>query len=137
MKLQDQVCRLQQSKKLNQLGIIQGGSVFYFDTEQIDVEVPIFNSGFNGDGQYFNAETCFAAFNVAELGIMCNSETYTWRTGSENSEYAHWEWIDEGNTNAMGVYATEAEARAEMLIYLLKNNLVTAGEVNARLTQTT
>ena len=120
MKLSEQVCALEQAKKLYALGV-ERRSLFYHFHGRIEHEA-------------FGSEY-YSAFTVAELGVMCNSEVYTWRTGSVNSEYANWEWIDEGGQNGMGVYATEAEARAAMLIYLLENNLVTPAEINQRLTQ--
>lgn len=145
MKIELQVCTLEQAKRLNELGIKQGLSIFFYDTV---VNKTFFNEN-NVDG-YFNAETCFSLFTVAELGMMLpdganisgdnhvaqfhsfricvsaqrNNEKYCCYADNsspvESTEYGDvytvWKTIS-GNT--------EAEARAAMLIYLLENSLIT------------
>lgn len=147
MKIENQVCTLEQAKKLKTLGINQDAAYLCFlensagkyilDTVEgnfnshcIDYEISVHPGGFEASF----IEQVIAAFTVAELGVMLPSETHTQRTGSEDSEYDNWEWVDDGNGNANGLYNTEVEARAAMLIYLLENNLTTAEEVNQRLT---
>mgnify|MGYP000317131226 CR=1 FL=1 len=131
MKIENQVCTLEQAKKLTALGVTAEPLFWYV----IDID-PITPLDIIQKWQHSNFDQCekYAAFTVAELGVMLPSETHTQRTGSEDSEYDNWEWVDDGNGNANGLYNTEVEARAAMLIYLLENNLTTAEEVNQRLT---
>ena len=133
MKLEQQVCTLEQAKKLKELGVEQ--KVLYQwkvnDVQTVVIDTPMamwIERYVPPVGNAF-----YAAFTVAELGVMLPSETFTQRTGSEDSEYDNWEWVDDGNGNANGLYETEAEARAAMLIYLLENHLTTPEEVNQRL----
>lgn len=64
MKLQDQVCTLEQAKRLAELGVVQGGSTFYFDKHEL------FINSHTNTGYYHNPQFCFSAFTVAELGVM-------------------------------------------------------------------
>jgi len=134
MKIENQVVTIEQAKKLKELGVEQ--KVLYQwkvnDVQTVVIDTPMamwIERYVPPVGNAF-----YAAFTVAELGVMLPSETHTQRTGSEDSEYDNWEWVDDGNGNANGLYNTEVEARAAMLIYLLENNLTTAEEVNQRLT---
>lgn len=135
MKLQNQVCNLEQAKKLSELGIVQGKSIFFYDTWMSDKNKLQYNSGHqNGDG-YKNPESCFSAFTLSELGTMLDSETYTQRTGSEDSKYANWEWMNDGNETGSGLFATEVEARCEMLITALTNGTQSVETCNSRLVE--
>ncbi len=131
MKIENQVVTIEQAKKLTALGVT--AEPLYWHVIDID---PITPMDIIQKWQHSNFDQCekYPAFTVAELGVMLPSETHTQRTGSEDSEYDNWEWVDDGNGNANGLYNTEVEARAAMLIYLLENNLTTAEEVNQRLT---
>jgi len=130
MKLEQQVCTLEQAKKLMALGVT--AEPLYWHVIDIDPLTPM---DIIQKWQHSNFDQCekYPAYTVAELGVMLPSETHTQRTGSEDSEYDNWEWVDDGNGNANGLYNTEVEARAAMLIYLLENNLTTPEEVNQRL----
>lgn len=148
MKLEQQVCTLEQAKRLKELGVDQNCSYLCFlensagkymlDTIEgnfnshcRDYEISVHPGGFEASF----VEQAIAAFTVAELGVMLPSETLTIRRGSENSEYANWEWEDESEGKACGVFATEAEARADHLIMRLENALITPSEVNLKVTQ--
>ena len=130
MKIENQVVTIEQAKKLKELGVTAEPLFWYV----IDID-PITPLDIIQKWQHSNFDQCekYPAYTVAELGVMLPSETFTQRTGSEDSEYDNWEWVDDGNGNANGLYETEAEARASMLIYLLENNLTTPEEVNQRL----
>ena len=130
MKIENQVVTIEQAKKLKELGVTAEPLFWYV----IDID-PITPLDIIQKWQHSNFDQCekYPAYTVAELGVMMPSETFTQRTGSEDSEYDNWEWVDDGNGNANGLYETEAEARASMLIYLLENNLTTPEEVNQRL----
>ncbi len=74
MKLENQVCTLEQAKKLKELGIVQD-SLFYhiecnpnvFEIEQIDE---------NSYKNYDKGDPVFSAFTVAELGEMLPTRSY-------------------------------------------------------------
>ena len=129
MKLSEQVCALEQAKKLYALGV-ERRSLFYHFHGRIEHEA-------------FGSEY-YSAFTVAELGVMLpmqvTSGKYDLKGGYGVSVisplcFAMDDAEDAGNKFNWGRYATEAEARAAMLIYLLENNLVTPAEINQRLTQ--
>ena len=130
MKIENQVVTIEQAKKLKELGVTAEPLFWYV----IDID-PITPLDIIQKWQHSNFDQCekYPAYTVAELGVMMPSETFTQRTGSEDSEYDNWEWVDDGNGNANGLYETEAAARASMLIYLLENHLTTPEEVNKRL----
>lgn len=144
MKPEQQVCTLEQGRRLKELGIT-GCSLFYW------VDLTAYGKKMAPNGYeimphdeatheskgccFTDFDTTFNAFIVSELGQMCNSETCTMRTGTEMSEYANWEWQHQGNDQALGLFNTEAEARAALLIHLLETNHLTAEEANKRLMQ--
>ena len=122
MKIEDQICTLLQAERLNELGVIQGKSVFYYDTS------PAVKIAYNRSTQnpgYFYSNSCFSAFTVSELSVMLleYAETYfskngTWRIGDADADFD-----------------TQAEASADRLIYILENDIITVEEVNNRLTK--
>ena len=130
MKLSDQVIPLDQAKRLKELGIEQDSHFYWYKHSPTDESITWLASHTDYEG-----EPIASAFTVAELGVMLPSETLTIRRGSEDSAYPNWEWEDEGNEQAFGLYASEAEARAAMLIHLLENNLITPAEANKRLAE--
>ena len=127
MKIEDQICTLLQAERLNELGVIQGKSIFYYDTFP-SVKFPSFKIAYNRNTEnpgYFYSNSCFSAFTVAELSVMLleYAETYfskngTWRIGDADADFD-----------------TQAEASADRLIYILENDIITVEEVNNRLTK--
>ena len=134
MKIENQVCTLKQAKRLKELGIQQVGYFSHqhypentYRIEAQEVINPMQKEGITDPGEWYSA------FTVSELGQMLYSETGTQRKGSEDSEYANWEWIDDNNQLGMGMFATEAESRADMLITLIEKKLVDIKDCNERL----
>ena len=144
MRIQDQVSTRTQAIKLKGLGIVQN-SLYYYH--------PIFREPVGGsENNYFNnKEEYSSAFTVAELGIMlpdvyADNQWYTIPNAGYNKEGVNLEpphcfslHIGE-TTDKMDsepfdgyCYSTEAEARAEYLIYLLDNKFITPEEINNRL----
>ena len=117
MKLSEQVCALEQAKKLYALGV-ERRSLFYHFNGRIENEA-------------FGSEY-YCAFTVAELGEMLPDICHTMKA---NNSWACFYRDTIKNKYKIELGPTEAEARAAMLIYLLENSLVTPAEINQRLTQ--
>lgn len=141
MKLENQVCSLEQAKRLNELGIIQESlfyycqdippnnpSLHYYGYAQENIPIDLLfgkQSELSTSNLFFE----YSTFTVAELGVMIPDSYYLPVNKGNNG----W-WISNIRTEDESKLASiEAEARAEMLIYLLENSLITAEEVNQRL----
>lgn len=137
MKLHDQCCTEQQGDRLKELGIAQE-SLFYHTHSDWGV-MPRGSIDFSGDPS--------SAFTVAELSQMLPDYYPSWRFKvNEKSEDVKWvatvicgpkpQGIDDIHTahefDRFG--KTQAEALATLLIALLETNVITADEVNKRLT---
>lgn len=128
MKLEDQVCTLEQSKKLSALGISQN-SLFYYTQYNVPTNPNLPHYGYrqeympidilmgrqskvSGRDVFFE----YSAFNVAELGVMLPPGFDTMFCSNEG-----WRGYDaEGNDFKDTPYATEAELRADMIIQILE-----------------
>jgi hypothetical protein len=141
MKLENQVCSLDLSKKLKELGVVQE-SAFYWCIGGAG-EAHLLGCGLehyerNGKyGDYYKAEDYldefkFAAFTVAELGVAL--PLYIKHSRSDDGT-----WFSTATVDSLGFRAnsgyddTEANARAKMLVYLIENKIITVEEVNGRL----
>jgi hypothetical protein len=121
MELEKQVCSLELAKKLKELGLKQESYFWWFQNAR------------NGNWMMGDASDAikkdgkkeipsYSAFTVAELGEMLPREE--WGADSMSKKYRVWwkrapvetDWIEN----------TEADARAEMLVYLLENKLIAA-----------
>lgn len=116
MKIEDQVCSLEQAKRLKELGVKQD-SFFYFE---------VF-TGLIVTGGDFMGDPISSAFTVGELGVMLGVGRPCVFTG----EF----WITEGSFGVgIGIIGkTEAECRASLLIAIIESNGDKVQEVNARL----
>lgn len=144
MKLQDQVCALEQARLLHKMGIAQHGYFFWhLETPHIDKALDLWT--IINDQSDVDLYQDVSAFSVAELGAMLpfellNAACMDTRKVINNSDssvgiwkYKHlWMIRTIENTRSIN-FKTEAEARAAMLIYLLENKLLTAEEANQRL----
>jgi len=161
MQLENQVCSLEQSKKLKQLGVVQQDANFYWGKDltkgtkskmilhsKSDV---LLNMAFIDKytlpkiklSIWIKEKNLIAAFTVAELGIMLPEYYPSWRFTFKKSK--RWvstvitkDKVKDGNTvttvNEFDRYAdTEAQARAIILIDLLKNEVISVKDVNKRL----
>lgn len=114
MELKNQVCSLEISKKLKELGIDQvsafywsaNGSLFLGEEDHPPMKLPH-----------------ISAFTVAELGEMLPYSTKTWSFENHSKE-RNWAGTTPKLDEAFGMYDTEANARGKMLIYLKENNLL-------------
>lgn len=142
MKIENQVCSRDQAKRLKELGIEQCGYFNYAETRNHIIE------SWTIDG---NEDTFYSAFTVSELGMMLPKRLKaTWKHPDTTGLGGTWEsscncplelGYNENKRLFTIKYAliqlcsseNEAVARAEMIIYLLEYNLITASEVNQRL----
>lgn len=131
MKLENQVCTLEQAKRINTL-IGKANTAFAFVSENDKSYEIVLCSGYGWadfpcySGYKFN----YPAYTVAELGVMLPAGKYDtcgWSDG--------WRIYTEDGHDAIGdvTFSSEADARASVLIHLLENKHITAEEVNNRL----
>jgi len=151
MKIENQVCTLEQAKKLNKLGVKQGCSLFFFDTWMADKNKLQFNSS-HSDGDYKDAQSCFSAFSVAELGVMLpmnlfsedkkySTEVYKYDV-SDEQELENIVW-SASYSEPFQLYAkslilcepnlTQAQAMAELLIKVIELKYDNVESINERL----
>lgn len=125
MKIDDQVCPFLHAKRLKELGVMQK-SLHYHTQNTIVTPGTI-----QGKTDIENREH-FAAFTVAELGVALPHSIDGAGLAMENGEdmmYVSYPPIK----TTFG--KTEAQARANMLIWLIENKYASASEVNERLQQ--
>lgn len=141
MEIEKQVCSLELAKRLKELGVKQE-SCFYWDS--IDGgKLFLWKIGdlisFSYEETYASpSEYSYSAFSVVELGEMLPHHTPSMKDGqgfscstliSEDGEVTHWDThirdVDENFSPQTIWGATEADARAKMLIYLIENKIWT------------
>lgn len=163
MKLQDQVCALEQAKVLKSLGVKQD-SLFYWYTAPHDngcdkywetneiayspwfVNASTLEDESNGCTYYVDGTDQYSAFTVAELCVMLPDYYPSWRFKvNEASEARRWittvicgpkpPGIDNIHTaHEFDRYgSTQAISLATLLIALLETEAIKVDEVNARL----
>ncbi len=129
MKLEDQVCSLELAKRLKELWVKQE-SVFYWfkgyedwlihyiNYNHSEEDIKVFLNNVEGEA--------YSAFTVAELGVLlkCGLSSCLLYKCDELKEIT----IFSPYYNIRMSDATEANARAKMLIYLLENGLMKSGE---------
>lgn len=146
MKPEQQVCTLQQAKRLKELGLTQQSIFCFIGDENPD---PKYNTPMQlyysenartdiGKSWYDNR---IAAFNVAELGELLKEHP----DGSYYSDHlGDWLWqilsfdVDSDEYPAGfkvthssdGEFETEAEARADQLLFMIENKLVDIDYLN-------
>lgn len=149
MQIEQQVCMPDQAKKLKELLGEVYGLFVYMENKAIPSDSKIMLSkqteSFKQMGKIEGSRWIkyFPVFTCSELGEMLvdrsgkimatsfyNDHYGVWEchVTKENDETEHEPFLD-----ANGEGDTEAECRAEVLIYLLENKLVTPEDVNQRL----
>lgn len=139
MKLEQQVCSLELSKRLKELGVKQE-SLFYWYGEWYDPNPPfrekakrwyIELAGYVSPEK--DIEDTFSAFTVAELGemlpmIVNNNDDTNWLYTTKHDDGYSVQYGSIENNSFNIVYEqysdTEADARAKILIYLLENDMI-------------
>lgn len=158
MKLENQVCSLELSKRLKELGVRQE-SAFYWSTNTVpslkdDVHLREKKVCNHRDGKVADGGVIryFSAFTVAELGEMLPNrvkgfglliDKYDPTQINEKVQrpfmwgVAYVEWGYDGPENRFEIddEESEANARAKMLIYLLQNKIISVEDVNRRFSE--
>lgn len=114
MKLEDQVCSLELSKRLKELGVKQE-SIFWWPGENPDYH-PVRALSKNEPSDYWSS-----AFTVAELGEMLPVGIIT---ELANLSVKGKRWLCKENSIVEIRAETEANARAKMLIHQIEKGLV-------------
>lgn len=126
MNLESQVCSLELSKRLKELGVKQK-SLFYW------IRVETENKNIDGFGLTYiinifkpiqNFKEIYSAFTVSELGEILPDNCYT----QKNCARITVDWIChhiiDDDQEDIWIGESEADARAKMLVYILKNKLM-------------
>jgi hypothetical protein len=132
MKLEQQVCSLDLAKRLKELGVKQESYAFWNARPN---DPPVVLAGYEL-GAFNSLNTpkrsrIASAFTVAELGeIMKNLDGIYITSNFDSDEGLVWVcqinyWRNERTIGQTESADTEADARAKMLCYLLKNKLIT------------
>jgi len=119
MKIKNQVCTLEQAKELDGLQIDYGSLLYHFEGKVV-------NEAWGND--------YFPAFSCAELGMMLLVEDDTHFTQTHYNEHlGEWQTLvlkrpeDENVVSFDNIYTgegdTEAEAKADALIWMIKNRI--------------
>jgi hypothetical protein len=142
MRLEEQVCTLEQARKLKNLGIKQNWSyaAWLRDARRELVEyelLPCEKVAYAGSSTKKQPIEGFAAFTSGELEDMLLACFFTGHAFKSNDKWAH-TWGHQKNGGAhsgpiLSWHDTAAQARAGMLIYLLENGSLSPGQVNERL----
>lgn len=134
MKLENQVCSLEQAKKLNNLGVFQVSLYYHWYTEietRLGLDHTLFIKPHGELSNSYNTEY-YSAFNVAELGVLLGDWCCQLKRNSHESSFVGYYKNDE--VFILGGEVTEAEARAGFLIWLLQNKIITKDACNKQLT---
>jgi hypothetical protein len=121
MKLEHQVCSLEQAKRLKELGIIQDSFACYIGDDNPDpryhepYELMVTDVAYSEVGaSWYDAR--IAAFTSAELGEMLPKQVSTYFNKAE----WYCEYIELGTKRYVQVEASEARARAKMILRMLE-----------------
>jgi hypothetical protein len=130
MKIEDQVCSLELARKLKDLGVKQTSFFVWVELYQGPYFgfAPFHRLAMSGEN--LDVEKLWSAPTVADLG-----EILPWQVGGKRLNFDKWQnthritYYLAGEHNYEQTADTEADARAKMLIYLLENDLLPAGEL--------
>lgn len=141
MKLEDQVCTFNQAVKLAELGV-NLSSAFYWIAEGKGQSDPAKFKLAVKEEDHDSADTCYPAFTTAELGILLpyelnleDEDLYIQGTiGNRRGEF-YYIWFQSSLDNVEWELFpaiekdTEAQARADALIWLIENDFVSTADL--------
>lgn len=131
MDISKQCCSLDQAKMLKRLGVVQLTMHYWYCGFKNDNHGLMHIDWYSDKNQGCMTNASYAAFTVAELGVMLPSDCKTQKVSNVWSASYH--ALNNKSFYESGI-ETEAEARAILLLYLLEEKLITPEEVNTRLT---
>jgi hypothetical protein len=150
MQLEHQVCTLEQSKKLKELGLFQDSALFSWCGNEshaannkpwvwISQTIPVNNQMEEMRQDIPSAKPFAAAFTVGELGRMLTFPDKYYKTSpiklSFKTPADKWSLdlnVETENEEEI-LFEHEAHARAALLIYFIENDIHTAEYFNTRL----
>lgn len=122
MKLEDQVCSLELAKKLKDLGVKKESLYAYYGNAGIWHDTIVDMDYYKDADEDFKKHKLLPAYTVAELGEMLKANHSYLTLPQWDSFQGYWRieglGLDDGAD-------TEADARGKILIYRLKNKLIT------------
>ena len=129
MKLEDQVVSLEFAKKIEKLGVKQESSFYWvYDSQNGGILSLLYSDACGLCGMKYPSDEHYSAFTVAELGEMLTGYKFSLETyfhkNSNITVYRN-EYVSRERIIGHGIdEKNEANARAQMLIYLLENKLI-------------
>jgi hypothetical protein len=145
MKIEHQVCTLEQAKKLKELGVSQnaffswcGDENHYVEDKQwvfVSPTIPANNQEADHRALVESSRPFAAAFDVAELGVMLTIPRRIGKPGGYTVVFFGDNWIvvKDDKPHQKLAFEFEAHARAELLIIFLQENIITVQDANQRL----
>lgn len=122
MKLKNQVCSIKLARKLKELGVKQK-SLYYWAVE-MDKGRETRKWSLTRAEHLLPSHPKVSAFTVAESGEMLPSFWVTWKGKSGKKWYGgNIPWKEKLIEQEFCNHGTEANARAKVLVYLIKNKL--------------
>ena len=131
MKIENQVCTIEQAVKLKGLGVKQDSHFFWVDRKEKSKLV------YAKSVEFLNSLPIYSAFTTAELGVMIPEWHFTYPRLEGYASYKNEDGdfsVADGTVNGQN-YDTEAECRAALVIYLIENNILSVETCNKRLLQ--
>lgn len=132
MEIENQLCSIEQSKRLKELRIRNSGQFNWKEFEHKKTKEIKIGWTFGGVGQWeslksYNIQGNYSAFTCAELGVMLRE--YCNRISSTNEN--NYLILEKDLPNAsFSAQSTETKARAELLIFLLESKLLSSEDCN-------
>ena len=126
MTLESQVVSLPLAKRMKELGVKQGTSLFHWLSRPWEKAPFLYKFDEPGDAEKDDKD-CWSAFTVGELGEMLPTH-HCMRQHEGNVTKGWVAWTNEHGApiSTMALEPTEADSRAKMLIYLIEQGLVKA-----------
>ena len=128
MKLEDQCCSFDLSVKLNELGVAQH-SIFYWKQNEIQTVVTERQMKEWIQKHLPACNEYFSAFTVAELGLMITDTIFGSTFWLRNFHGMNLQLL-EGNKKHDFKGRTEADCRAELLIFLIEEKKIRIEDIN-------
>jgi len=126
MKLEDQICSLELSKRLKELGVPQKSLFYWIASHKNDGSFRLGQTTI--ESRFAKKDRLYSAFTASELGEMFPDDGYTYFSfKTKKADDSRLFWIAKRSNGQDAHYEedfTEVSARAKMLIYLIENKLI-------------